>query len=142
MIGRRISFGLLVALAATAHAAGRYAGHPVLGTWEFSVPDTRCTEVYFFKDDGTQTFVSGQEVGASRYEISAEPRRDGAYVFTEEITRSNGKPDCLGQTTTPKGEKHSMLLRFTRDGQQMFLCFSAGLDRCIGPFRRIPDRPA
>jgi hypothetical protein len=109
---------------------------PILGYWKLSVPSLQCSEVYFFKADGSSEVSSGEERSESHYEISNIPTLKGFYKFTDTIVKNNGKPDCSG-STTPIGDTAVNYLRFSPAGDQMIMCRDESLDACLGPLKRI-----
>ena len=113
---------------------------PLVGTWRMLVPGTSCTETYVFKSDGARIYTSATESGESRYTISDAPTTSGFYKFTDQIVRTNGKPDCLGQTS-PEGDVVTAFIRFTEARNAFLFCTSESADTCVSPFNRVPAAP-
>ena len=109
-------------------------GHPILGTWQLSLPGSQCLETYEYRSDGTGHTLSAAEETFLEYEISATPNPRGVYLLVNAIRKSNGQPDCGGHMS-PAGVAVSLYLAPLRGG--FLLCFDPGLQRCIGPMRRI-----
>jgi hypothetical protein len=114
-------------------------GHPLIGTWQLSLPGTKCVETYEYRADGTAHTLSAEEETDTQYSVSATPDPNGYYVLTETILRSNGKRDCSGQLT-PVGHPVTLYLAPLRGG--FLMCFDVTLQRCFGPMTRVPARPA
>lgn len=127
---------LLAGSLAVAEGRAPSPDHPLLGEWEFTVPDNGCTEVYRFRPDGTTLVTSGREVSESEYEISDEPDDAGFYRMTDTIVRDNGRPDCLGNVMKA-GDSVTLFVRFHPDGDRMVMCPSQSLDACMGPLVRF-----
>ncbi len=119
---------------ATAGAAPLRAGHPLLGTWAWTMPETRCTERMTMRADGTSGTTSGEEVSESTIRLSDQPDADGFYEWTDTITRSNGKPDCGGEAT-PIGDVATTYPRLNAAGDQLMLCLTKK-GPCFGPYVR------
>ena len=128
---------LAVALAATAAPPGKVEpSHPLVGIWQFQLPDSSCTETYLIRADGTTAVTSGAERSESAFEVSAKPSAKGFYRWTDRITRTNGKPDC-GGGRTPIGQETTLYVRMSPSSDAMILCADETLDRCMGPLVRM-----
>jgi hypothetical protein len=110
--------------------------HLILGTWTLRPANQTCTEVYFFKGDGTALITSAEEVAESAYEISLEPSEAGFYRYTDRITKDNGKKDCAGNVTAP-GEGSINFIAFHESGEMFVMCRTESLEHCLGPFLRV-----
>lgn len=121
-------------ICAAAHAAPTRADHPLLGVWEWSIPDTRCTERMTVRQDGTSTVTSGQEVSESETRIADQADADGFYEWVDKITKTNGKPDCAGEVT-PVGDVSTTYPMLSATGDRMMLCL-AKKGPCFGPYVR------
>jgi hypothetical protein len=130
----RIIVGVACLFAAPGNAAPPAPGHPIFGTWQLSLPGSRCVETYEYRSDGSAHTLSAAEETFIQYEISATPDPGGVYVLVNAIKKSNGQPDCSGHIT-PAGISVTLYLAPLRGG--FLLCFDPGLQRCIGPMRRI-----
>lgn len=127
---------LVLGHAAPAAASSPYADHPLIGSWRFDVPNTRCAEIYRFRADGTSVVTSGQEIAESEFQVSATPSGKGFYAWTDTIVKDNGKLDCSGQVTDV-GRKVTNYIRFDPSGTRLVVCRGESLDACFGPLRRI-----
>lgn len=125
-------------LAGGAPAAAPAPDHPLIGTWQLSLPGTPCIETYEYRADGSAHTRSAEEETQIQYSVSATPDAQGDYVLTETILSSNGKRDCGGQLT-PSGRAVTLYLAPLRGG--FLLCADAALQSCIGPMTRVPARP-
>jgi hypothetical protein len=135
----RLTVGAAAALLAGRVCAGPPApDHPLIGTWQLSLPGTPCIETYEYRADGSAHTLSAQEETDTQYRVTATPDAHGAYVLTETILKSNGKRDCSGQLT-PVGRAVTLYLAPLRGG--FLMCFDAALQSCVGPMTRVPPRP-
>jgi hypothetical protein len=129
--------GLVVAVAVAASCnAAPSSDHPILGTWTLTPANQTCTEVYFFKRDGTMLVTSAEEVAESDYEIAPDPSDSGFYRYTDKITQDNGKKDCAGNVTLP-GETSLNFIAFHQSGEMFVMCREESLEHCLGPFKRM-----
>lgn len=124
-------------LPAAAAIAGAADEHPVLGVWQFTLPDGHCSETYHFRADGTLFVTSGEEVAESTFQVSPRPSERGFYKMVDVVTRDNGKKDCGGNVTEP-GQKATNYLRLHPSGDMMLMCADESLNACFGPLRRLP----
>jgi hypothetical protein len=128
----------LAALAATAvaHAAPLRHDHPVIGTWQVTLPDGSCSETYRIRADGSTLVFSNEEVAESIFSISDQPDKDGFYEEVDTIVKDNGKLDCLGDVTEV-GRAVTSYLLFHPTGDMFLMCVERRMDKCIGPFIRV-----
>ena len=134
----RAATALAAALAwAAACAAGSPPpGHPLIGTWDLTLPQQHCSETYEFKGDGTRHTLSAAEESEGEYEVSAVPDANGVYTLKDTLTRTNDKPDCGGRVThLTAPQTVTLYLAPLRGG--FLMCFDAELERCLGPMTRL-----
>jgi hypothetical protein len=117
------------------------AGHPILGTWTFALPDGSCSETYRFRTDGTTFVTSGEEVAESDYVIAPAASKNGFYKWTDTIVKDNGKKDCSGEITTP-GRAVTNFVQFDRSGELLIVCRDESTSACFGPLRRVHGQDA
>lgn len=129
----------LAAAAASSAAAPLPQEHPLLGVWQFTLPDGHCTETYLFKANGTSFVTSAEEVAETRYEVSAEPSDKGFYKLVDTVTQDNGKKDCSGSITAV-GSHSTNFLWFDPSGELFVMCREESLDACFGPLVRVPSQ--
>lgn len=122
----------LVAAAATPLSPA----HPILGTWTFQVPGTNCSEVYYFRADGTTLVTSGEEVAESEFVIDETPSPKGFYRMTDKILTTNGKRDCAGELSEINHEATNFI-QLHPSGQMLIMCRDESLEACFGPLRRL-----
>lgn len=104
--------------------------NPLIGSW--SSDFNGCTETYVFKNDGTRTYVSNEEKGTSKYEITK--LTDTTYKLTDIITESNGGNDCFGEPGSPVGHKVTLYIKLNAQKTEMTMCADAQFNKCIQPF--------
>src|SRR5690349_14218706 len=119
-------------VAAAPSQAAVAAGHPIIGTWRFTLPDGSCDETYRFPGDGTSLVTSGEEVAESEYTIAERPSGAGYYEWVDTIVKDNGKKDCAGQITDV-GRKTTNYIRFDPQGQRLIVCRAENTQQCFGP---------
>jgi hypothetical protein len=137
-----LPFAAALALAAACLAASPAPpGHPLIGTWDLTVPQQHCSETYEFRPDGTRHTVSAAEESEGEYQVSDEPDANGVYTLKDTLTRTNDKPDCGGRVTHLNGPQTvTLYLAPLRGG--FLMCFDADLERCLGPMTRLTGPPA
>lgn len=114
----------------------RSVKHPLYGYWESTVAETGCVESYWFKEDGSAVFTSGQEQLDVRYDVSPQPDAYGFFKLDHRVTLSNKAVDCTQQVSETHTTKTSYLL-FQPDGNSFISCDSndASLEACFGPMQ-------
>lgn len=125
---------LLISLQASAEADPRSLKHPLIGYWESRLPENGCLESYWFKEDGTAVFTSGDEQLEARYEVTPQPDAQGFFKLKHQVTLSNKALDCTRQTSEVHSEQTSFLL-FKPDGSSFISCDNddPSLESCFGP---------
>ena len=135
----------LVSIAAGAVLAGAAFGappaptHPILGTWQYTLPNSECSETYYFRRDGTYQATSGEQISESKYEVTALPDKKGFYKLVDTVVKDNGKKDCIGQVVEV-GHKATNLIFIHPSGQTLIVCKSEVMSTCFGPVRRLQGR--
>ncbi|MDP8567263.1 hypothetical protein [Methylophilus aquaticus] len=140
-------FGMRSCLSAAMCLAGVFSGaavaeetdarslkHPLIGYWEARLPDSGCMETYWFKEDGTAVFTSGDEQLEARYTVTPQPDANGFFKLSHRITLSNKAPDCTKQVSEINTEQTTYLL-FQPDGRSVISCDNdaPSLESCFGP---------
>ncbi|MYM92846.1 hypothetical protein [Duganella vulcania] len=140
---RRVGAVLAMVSMAQAGAVGKAPlrqSHPVIGTWQITIPDGSCSETYRIRADGTTLVFSNEEVAESTFAISDRPDKEGFYKEVDTIVKDNGKRDCLGDVTKV-GRSVTSYLLFHPSGDMFLMCVERRTDKCIGPFIRIKGEP-
>jgi len=117
-----------------AEADPRSLKHPLIGYWESKLPENGCLESYWFKEDGTAVFTSGDEQLETHYEVTSQPDAHGFFKLNHRVTLSNKAQDCTKQTSEINSEQTSFLL-FKPDGSSFISCDNddPSLENCFGP---------
>ncbi len=125
---------LLASMQVIAEADPRSLKHPVIGYWESRLPETGCLESYWFKEDGSAVFTSGDEQLEAHYEVTPQPNEHGFFKLNHRVTLSNKAQDCTRQTSEVNSEQTSFLL-FKPDGSSFISCDNddPSLASCFGP---------
>ena len=113
--------------------------HPLTGSWAWTLPGKQCSETLKYRQDGTRSGTSGEEVTQTRYEVSDKPSLLGFYRLSETLTQSNGKPDCAADLHTVTGESVTRFVQFSPKQDQFIVCKEEELKACYGPLKRLPD---
>jgi hypothetical protein len=126
--------GLTVCSMSAAETDARSLKHPLVGYWEATVAGSGCLESYWFKEDGTAVFTSGDEQLEARYEVTPQPDGQGFFKLTHRVTLSNKGLDCTRQTSEINTEQTSYVL-FQPDGRSFISCDddNPSLEACFGP---------
>ncbi len=118
-------------------AAARHAGHPILGTWQWTREKTNCTEVYEYRTDGTVSIVSGAEVSQSSFRVSSHPDQNGFYELTSTTGSTNGARDCSDSSAGVRAKAYTVYVIFRQDEPMQLVCDRPAFVHCYGPLRRV-----
>jgi hypothetical protein len=121
-----------------AKPAAATAQHPLVGTWNWTLPGKTCTETWQYRADGRRLGTSGEEVTQGDYQVPAKPTTTGFYPLTETVTNSNGKRDCSGDLHADGDESVLRFIQFSPRQDQFIVCKAASLEACFGPLKRVP----
>jgi hypothetical protein len=115
----------------------RTATAPLVGRWEWKSAKGDCVETHQYLSNGVKISHSGQEVIEKRYSLSTVRGASGPaqYVVTETTTRTNGKPDCLGNLAKLG---HTLQLYLFFEGAQNYTtCATSSRSTCYGSATRL-----
>lgn len=132
-------FAALATQARAGAAAPLRKNHPLIGTWQVTLPDGSCREVYHIRADGTSIVTSAQEVAESSFDIADQPDKLGFYKQVDTVVKDNGKQDCSGEVTQV-GHVVTSYILFHPSGDMFLMCFERDTKTCIGPFVRVKGR--
>lgn len=131
-----MTLSILTGLPANAEPVpdARSLKHPLIGYWESTLPENGCVESYWFKEDGTAVFTSGDEQLEARYSVTPQPDAQGFFKLDHRVTLSNQALDCTRQTSAINTEQTSYVL-FQPDGRSFISCDNddPSLETCFGP---------
>lgn len=133
------SFPALQAADLQQSAHANPAQHPLSGSWVWTLAGKQCRETLNYRQDGTRSGTSGNEVTQARYDISDKPSLLGFYRLTETVTQSNDMADCAGDLHPATGETVTRFVQFSPKQDQFIVCKEEELKACYGPLKRIPD---
>ena len=111
--------------------------HPLTGSWAWKLPGKACSETLIYRQDGSRSGTSGDEVMQTRYEVSDKPSLLGFYRLAETVTASNGKQDCSGDVHTVSAAPVVRFIQFSPKRDQFIACKEEALKACFGPLKRI-----
>lgn len=100
-------------------------------------PEDFCRDTYAFRDDGTMTITSGEEVLEVSWSLAENAQ--GGHALREEITATNGLPDCQGETSHEVGEIDFKYITFEDEAATSYkVCYGDYLgETCYGVAERI-----
>ncbi len=100
-------------------------------------PADFCRDTYAFRDDGTMTIMSGEEVLEVDWSITENAQ--GGYALREEITATNGLADCQGETAHKLGDVGFKYITFEDEAATAYrVCYGNYLaETCYGVAERI-----
>lgn len=113
-------------------------------TWRLKIvdqPEDFCRETYEFRDDGTMTSRSGDEVLEKAWRVDTDGY-DSTLVTR--VLSTNGKPDCQGDTNAAVGNERALPIVFINGGGYAVCGADRGLS-CYGIVSRYvapPPEPA
>jgi hypothetical protein len=109
--------------------------HPLIGTWQITVPNSACYETYVVRRDGTSFVTSAEQIAESEFSLSDKPSDKGFYKWVDKITKDNGKKDCSGEIMQ-LGHIATNYIRLHPSANMFLMCEKEDLTACIGPFLR------
>lgn len=127
-------------LVTTAHSQTRAPAknHPVLGQWQWTRAENRCTEVYDFRADGTVPVQSGEERTDNTYTVSDMPDAAGFYTLTMFTVKDHGGKDCGDDDADNTAMEVVVYLLFEPKLTEFIICTEPAVQSCFGPLRRVP----
>lgn len=111
--------------------------HPVIGRWQWTRAENKCTEVYEFRADGTVPVTSGAEKTDNTYTVAAAPDENGFYRLTMKTTKDNGGKDCAEDATDSTGQEITTYVLFNPERTMHLVCAQPDRQLCFGPFERV-----
>lgn len=128
----------LMAVSPLLYAAGPAGlpGHPLVGTWTWTLFGGSCTETFQYRQNNVMLGTSGQEVVEKTYAVSALPDGQGFYRLVETVLRQNDKKDCSGTLLDGPGDETTRFVQFSPARDKLLMCQSASLAACFGPLKR------
>ena len=111
--------------------------HPIVGKWEWTLAENKCTETYDYRPDGTVPVASGTEKTDNTYTISASPDANGFFRLTMKVMRDHGGKDCGDDTADSTGQETTNFVLFDPSRTMHIVCMEPKLDRCFGPLKRV-----
>ena len=103
LVAGALSFFALTGAAETQSV--KTALHPLIGKWQWTRTENKCTEVYDFKADGTVPVTSGEEKTENTYRVSPEPDSGGFYQLTLKVNKDFGGKDCSDSDEDSTGQE-------------------------------------
>jgi len=133
-IGRvMLAAAFLVAPAARSPAAGQPS---LVGQWSWTRKSNNCAETYTFRDNGTVSISTGEEMLERNYRMAWAPESNGRYTVTMTTVKDSGGQGCADTAEGNTARSGTVHILFGGSGESMLICNSpAGAD-CIGPLKR------
>lgn len=134
-----VAFLLLAApFQPASHAETVPDSNPVVGTWSWTLSDSKCNETLQYRADGLLLGTSGEAVTEWRYVASGAPDAQGFYRMVEISTRHNAKKDCSGDVMDEVGMDAIKFIQLSPQKDQLIICKTPSLAACYGPLQRLP----
>ena len=127
----------LALLPAAALAQAPADNAPLYGTWSWTKPDNRCTEIYDFRPDGNAYVISGAERTEARYALSPKPGPQGRQRLVITTTKYHAGKDCAGRSEDTTGKPATSYVLFLPGRAQMIMCSDETSDACFGPLFKL-----
>jgi hypothetical protein len=115
------------------------SGHPLVGKWQWTRPQNKCTEVYDFRADGTAPVTSGAEKTDNTYSVGVDPDQNGFYRLTMKSTKDYGGKDCGDDESDSTGQESTNYILFDPSKTMHIVCADPKMERCFGPLRRVSE---
>ena len=114
-----------------------YPVFSIIGSWTYQTPNSNCTDVYTFQNDGTLRGTSANQVVYSTYTISKKHTQYAFFELKHKIITANNEKDCEGEPAEIDHEA-SHFIRYDLTGDSMIMCEdeTALLYNCFGPLTR------
>lgn len=113
------------------------AAQPIVGTWELTRKENKCTETYTYRADGTSLVQSGQEKNEDKYEISGRIEGSDRRQMKVTTVKDNGGRDCAGNDKDNTGQTAVVFVEFDSSYNQMIVCLDEKSFKCFGPLKRV-----
>lgn len=130
----------LAALSIAGHVAaadGTAISHQIVGKWQRTHAESKCTEVYEFRPDGAFLIVSGDHTSTGTFSISERQNAQGYYELKLEPSKAAAGPPCPGSPLSGDATSPTLYVIFHRTQPLQLLCETPALEKCLGPLRRI-----
>ena len=111
--------------------------HPLIGKWQWTRAENKCTEVYEFRVDGTVPVTSGAEKTENTYTAAARPDENGFYRLTMKTTADNGGKDCAEDASNSTGQEITTYVLFNPERTMHLVCAEPNRRLCFGPLERV-----
>ena len=115
------------------------SGRPLIGKWQWTRSQNKCTELYDFRADGTAPVTSGTEKTENTYSIANSPDQNGFYRITMKTTKDYGGKDCGDNEGDSTGQESTNFVLFNPSRSMHIVCVEPKEERCFGPLRRVSD---
>lgn len=131
---------MLVALSIPGHVAAADVAaisHQIIGKWQWTSAASKCTETYDYRPDGSVSVASGDQELIGTYSVSEGQNTQGYYELRIEVSKVGGARRCPGNPLSSDASPHTAYVIFHRTQPLHLICETPGLDKCLGPLRRI-----
>lgn len=137
---KRSFLPLMLALGSPAPlpAAGDAAiSHQIVGQWQWIHAADGCRETYDYRPDGSLLATSGSHEIAATYAVSRRQNAQGFYEISIQPHVRSDAPRCPGNPLSGGTAPYTVYVIFHRTQPLHLLCETPGLERCLGPLRRV-----
>ncbi len=115
--------------------------HQIVGKWRYMHADG-CVEEWHFRPDGSLLARSGRHEAAASYSVSRRQNVQGFYELQVQPHVQGDGPRCAGSPLPAGAEPYVLFAIFHRTQPIQLLCATPGLEKCLGPLRRVYEERA
>lgn len=137
MTHRTIAAASFIFIIAPFFAHAESSEHPIVGAWEWTRKENKCTETYTYRKDGTSLVESGQEKNEDKYEISGKIEGSDRYTMKVTTVKDNGGKDCGGNDKDNTGQTATVFVEFGDGFSEMIVCLDPKSFKCFGPLKKV-----
>jgi len=113
------------------------SGSELIGSWEWTLPDSGCRETYTYKSDGTATIASGPVMYEDRYKIATQPLANGRFKLEAETYKQSPGVSCVGVEKDYVGKPYEVYVELSSDKRSMVMYGSPDGSSGVGPLHRV-----
>jgi hypothetical protein len=113
--------------------------HHIVGKWQFTHSADACVETHDYRPDGSLLIASGKHESAASYTISQRQNAQGYYELSVQPRTFNDATRCAGNPLAGGSAPYVAYVIFHRTQPLHLLCETSGLEKCLGPLRRVHE---
>lgn len=112
---------------------------PIVGSWEWVNPESKCREFFIFKEDGKEIGISGNRRFTDEYSLVDVSNEHGRYQLNAMTIQNSAGADCKGQTKDWVGVPYTAYVEFRDNYNSIYIFHSAAGDEGFGPLTRVTN---